>query len=176
MNHRDELEIGGCSAVKLAEAYGTPVHVVHENRLLKTAESFRATFKSIYPGKVSVHYAFKCNSIPGVINVIQKAGLKAEVMSPFELNLALNLGFKSHDIIVNGPCKPRTFLAACIHSGVRFIIIDSLEELSVFYVSVTRAKKDVCFSSSRRRIHFSGEKRNTFVSCLLSLPGIQCIP
>lgn len=48
-----------------------------------------------------------------------------------------------------------------------------LEELSVFYVSVTRAKKNVCFSSSEKRIHFSGAERNTYVSCLLSLPGIE---
>jgi len=66
-----------------------------------------------------------------------------------------------------------------IHDGYcqliynRIIERQFLEELSVFYVSVTRAKKDVFFSSSRKRIHFSGEERNTFVSCLLSLPGIQ---
>ena len=48
-----------------------------------------------------------------------------------------------------------------------------LDELSVFYVSATRAKKNVYFSSSRRRIHYSGEERETYVSCLLSLPGIQ---
>lgn len=48
-----------------------------------------------------------------------------------------------------------------------------LEELSVFYVSVTRAKKNVYFSSSKKRIDSKGEERNTYVSCLLSLPGIK---
>ena len=48
-----------------------------------------------------------------------------------------------------------------------------LEELSVFYVSVTRAKKDVYFSASRKRIHYSGQEKDTHVSCLLSLPGIE---
>lgn len=48
-----------------------------------------------------------------------------------------------------------------------------LEELSVFYVSVTRAQKNVCFSSSKRRIRYSGDERDTYVSCLLSLPGIE---
>ena len=47
-----------------------------------------------------------------------------------------------------------------------------LEELSVFYVSVTRARKDVWFSSSRKRIHYSGSEKDTYVSCLLTLPGI----
>jgi len=48
-----------------------------------------------------------------------------------------------------------------------------LEELSVFYVSVTRARKNVYFSSSKKRIHHSGVERDTYVSCLLSLPGIK---
>ena len=48
-----------------------------------------------------------------------------------------------------------------------------LEELSVFYVSVTRAKRNVCFSSSKKRILHSGVEKDTYVSCLLSLPGIE---
>ena len=66
-----------------------------------------------------------------------------------------------------------------IHNGFCQFVYDErierqfLEELSVFYVSVTRAKKDVCFSSSKRRLDYSGEERDTYVSCLLSLPGIE---
>lgn len=66
-----------------------------------------------------------------------------------------------------------------IDDGFCQLIYDSgierkfLEELSVFYVSVTRAKKKVCFSSSKRRIHYSGGEKETYVSCLLSLPGIE---
>jgi len=48
-----------------------------------------------------------------------------------------------------------------------------LEELSVFYVSVTRAKRNVYFSSSKKRIHHSGVEKDAYVSCLLSLPGIE---
>lgn len=51
-----------------------------------------------------------------------------------------------------------------------------LEELSVFYVAVTRGKKDVWFSSSRLRIHYSGRQNKTYVSCLLSLAGIEVDP
>jgi len=69
-----------------------------------------------------------------------------------------------HNEIINGYCK-------LIYNNKieRYF----LEELSVFYVSVTRAKKDVFFSSSQKRIHSSGQERNSYVSCLLSLPGIE---
>jgi len=36
-----------------------------------------------------------------------------------------------------------------------------LEELSVFYIAVTRARKDIFFSSNNKRIHYSGEERDT---------------
>jgi len=76
-------------------------------------------------------------------------------------------------------CGPCNFNHNRINNGFCRLVYNKkidrqfLEELSVFYVSVTRAKKDVYFSSSEKRIHFSGEERNTFVSCLLSLPGIE---
>lgn len=48
-----------------------------------------------------------------------------------------------------------------------------LEELSVFYVAVTRAKKDLFFSASKTRYNASGEKKMSKVSCLAFLPGIK---
>ncbi len=126
---RGELVIGGCSSVELADFYGTPLHVVNEERLSKTAHSFLQEIKSQFPGKFSVHFAFKCNPVPGIIRIIKDSGLKAEVMSEFELSLALGLGFKGEDIIVNGPLKTDSLLATCLTNEVRFINIDSLAEL-----------------------------------------------
>lgn len=50
-----------------------------------------------------------------------------------------------------------------------------LEELSVFYVAVTRAQKEVFFSASRKRYNSNGEIKNSKISCLLTLPGIQVL-
>lgn len=47
-----------------------------------------------------------------------------------------------------------------------------LEELSVFYVAVTRVKKDLFFSASKTRYNNNGEKKLSKVSCLAFLPGI----
>lgn len=76
-------------------------------------------------------------------------------------------------------CGACNFKCNNIRNGFCQLIYDSriekqfLDELSVFYVSVTRAKKNVYFSSSRKRIHYSGVEKDTYVSCLLSLPGIE---
>ena len=124
-----ELMVNGCSTVRLAEEYGTPLHVINEDRLEKTASDFRKSVETRYPGEVSVHYAFKCNSVPAVVQTIRRAGLKAEVMSEFELDLAGRLGFMSEEIIVNGPCKTDDFLRHCVESKTRFTVADSIEEL-----------------------------------------------
>ena len=47
-----------------------------------------------------------------------------------------------------------------------------IETLSVFYVAVTRARKQVYFSASKKRFGNRGET-NSKISCLLNLPGIS---
>ncbi|HLF32751.1 MAG TPA: hypothetical protein VI583_00850 [Cyclobacteriaceae bacterium] len=113
----------------IARRYGTPVHVVNLNRLAQNCLDFQNAFQKEYSGKVSVHYAFQCNPVAGIIRTIKGTGIKAEVMSEFELKLACNLGFRGEEIIVNGPCKTNSLITDCIQFGVRYLVIDSLDEL-----------------------------------------------
>ena len=124
-----ELITGGCNTIHLSNFYGTPLHVVNEARLTKTAEAFTEAIKSKYPGDIAVYYAFKCNPVPGIIKIIKNAGLNAEVMSEYELKLALKLGYHGHEIIVNGPYKTDRLITSCLENNVRFINVDSLSEL-----------------------------------------------
>lgn len=124
------LALEGHGLVGLAQAFGTPLHVVSANHLRGSAREFLASARAAYPGDVSVHYAMKCNGVPGVVEQIRAAGLGAEVCSGYELHLALRLGFSPADIVVNGPGKTATFLAACLAAGVKLIVVDSMEELA----------------------------------------------
>lgn len=125
--HDGKLVVVGCSAIDLAAQYGTPLHVVHEGRLEETARSFVTAATAHYPGVVSVHYPFKCNAVPAVVQTIRRAGMKAEVMTEFELALAFSLGFRNDEIIVNGPCKTDEFLSACLDERVGLLIVDAVE-------------------------------------------------
>jgi len=124
-----ELVIEGCNAIHLSNIYGTPLHVVNEARLKKTAEDFLESIKSVYPGEIAVHYAFKCNPVPGIIKIIKNAGINAEVMSEYELMLALKLGYQGYEIIVNGPFKTDRLITSCLENNIRLINVDSLFEL-----------------------------------------------
>jgi diaminopimelate decarboxylase len=128
-NSKGELIIGGCNAVGLGNFYGTPVHIVNEAGLRIKAYSFLETLISKYPGKVSVHFAFKCNPVPGIIKILKDERIKAEIMSEFELDLAFRMGFSGDEIVVNGPYKTDQLLIACLKNNIRFINVDSLFEL-----------------------------------------------
>ena len=125
-----ELMLGNHGTIGLAGRFGTPLHVVNEARLERTARGFIDAAAALSPGRSSVHYAMKCNSVPAVVETVLRAGAGCEVMTPYELELALRLGCPSRKIIVNGPAKSREFLDACVRADVRFIIADSLDELT----------------------------------------------
>lgn len=131
INSNGELTVSGVSTVELAKLYDTPLHIVNVERLRQTIKLFQESFKRNYPSKCSIHFAFKANTVPGNLATIKEEGLKAEIMSDFELELALKLGYTGEEIIVNGPYKPIEFLAKCIENEVKLIIIDSLEELEM---------------------------------------------
>lgn len=68
-------------------------------------------------------------------------------------------------------CDPCRYKQNC-----NFIVNDStdkkfLEELSVFYVGVTRARKQVFFSASKSSLDKNGNPTNSNISCFLKLPG-----
>ncbi|MFA6322934.1 MAG: ATP-dependent helicase [Candidatus Buchananbacteria bacterium] len=50
-----------------------------------------------------------------------------------------------------------------------------LEELSVFYVAVTRARKQIYFTSSEKQINYAGDEVDINDSCFLRLPGISFV-
>lgn len=52
---------------------------------------------------------------------------------------------------------------------------DLLDELSVFYVAVTRARKQVYIAASLNRYNSSGNLKKSKLSCFSSLPGIELV-
>ena len=129
-NSRGELYLNQFKLTDLTDSYNTPLYVLDEKRLIDRAEEFRKSALRIFQGGASVFYPFKCNSVPAVIYAIKNSGLSAEVMTDFELELALKCGFDPSRIIVNGPCKTEKFLYKCLKYNIRLMIIDSLSEFN----------------------------------------------
>lgn len=50
-----------------------------------------------------------------------------------------------------------------------------LDELSVFYVGITRAKKQVYVSASAKRLDYSGEEKESIFSCMVGITGVKLV-
>lgn len=140
---KGELQIEEFNTTDLANLYGTPLHVINESRLSFTADHFNKSMTSSYKGNVTVYYAFKCNSVPYVVSLIKNSGLGAEITTEYELELAILTGFSGNKIIVNGPNKTPEFLKKCFEYQVRFIIVDSLEELKLLDKITAQYKRKI---------------------------------
>lgn len=122
------LSIGGVSSRILVEDYGTPLHVLSESVLLETYQTFLDSFSAVYPN-VSLATSYKTNPVPHVINLLHSAGSHAEVISHFELWLALKLGVPPEKIILNGPGKNDAALEIAVDRRIEMINIDGPEEI-----------------------------------------------
>lgn len=112
----------------LAREYSTPVHVVDVEALSNNYEGFLRAF-STDRARVRLATSYKTNPVPYILDKLHEWGSLAEVISHFELWLALRLGLPGDRIIFNGPGKGRESLELAVRSNVRLINVDSIEEM-----------------------------------------------
>ena len=74
-------------------------------------------------------FSYKTNPLPGAIRALHRFGASAEVISHFELWLALQLGVPPGRIILNGPAKTLPALDLAVRHGVKLINIDGFAEI-----------------------------------------------
>jgi len=128
VNAAGHLAICGHDTVALALRYGTPLHVVNRRRLEKDFRRFADNFGRRWPN-VEIGYSYKTNPLPGVIRELHSIGAWAEVISHFELWLALKLGVSPDRIIYNGPAKSEERLRLAVAKGIRLINVDNIGEI-----------------------------------------------
>ena len=127
-NENGAILVEGHSCDDLADRYGTPLHVVSKSKLLETVRRFVRGVKSVYE-RTDVLYAYKANCVPAILEVIHKQDVGAEVISGYELWLALKLGVSPSTIVFNGPLKTVDGLRVAIREEILAINIDSLDDM-----------------------------------------------
>jgi len=102
------------------------VIVVLEKQLEKKFIELKSVLDQYYQNN-EVAYSFKTNNVPGICLTLKNLGAKAEVVSGFEYYLAKKIGFKSNEIIFNGPYKSDPELEKALRGGSLVNINDSGE-------------------------------------------------
>jgi len=112
----------------LVAQFGSPLHVVRAARLRDNARRFQA----VPPGAThgcEVFYSYKTNPVEGVLRLLHAQGIGAEVISPFELWLAKQLGVPPELTIYNGPAKSDDSIRDAVERGIQAINCNHREEL-----------------------------------------------
>ncbi len=131
-NADGEIEIGGVAVSALAAEFGTPLYVFDEadvrGRARRIRESFAAACESVGTHG-HVYYASKAFSSAGVLRWMVDAGLRVDVATEGELELALAAGVPAASIGLHGNNKSDGEIHRAVTVGVGSLVIDSLDEI-----------------------------------------------
>ncbi|MCB1738486.1 MAG: hypothetical protein KDI42_10195, partial [Gammaproteobacteria bacterium] len=130
VNASGHLSLQGVDLAALAASQDTPLQLVDKQTLQRNYAEFVGAFRALYP-RTELATSYKTNPLPGVLTALHEAGSHAEVISEFELWLAIRLGIPGDRIILNGPGKGPGGIRLGVEHGVRIINIDSLYEIEV---------------------------------------------
>jgi diaminopimelate decarboxylase len=125
------LEIGsngtlwsdGVDLAAVAAEHGTPLHIVRGDRLDANAAA------AVAAG--DVFYSYKTNPVPAVLGRLHASGVGAEVISPYELWLAIRLGVPGDRLLYNGPAKSPDSIRAAIRHGALLVNANSTSEAAL---------------------------------------------
>ena len=123
----NELIIDGVPAIAIIKEYGTPLFVVSKKQVIQNYNRFYELFSKYE--KVLIAYSYKTNYLPSICSILNQEGAGAEVVSGFELFLAMKLGVPSSKIVFNGPGKTDQEITMAIDYDIALINADSIEEL-----------------------------------------------
>lgn len=111
----------------LSIKYGNAFYLLESEHFEQNYRELSAVFKTYYP-KFNIAYSYKTNYTPKLVQIVDKLGGYAEVVSEMEMEIALKSGVKPTHIIWNGPIKNEDKVQELILSGGT-VNIDSIHEL-----------------------------------------------
>ena len=133
------LAFEGVSLASLREEWGSPLHVVLAERLRRNVSEFLA-INDTGRTRAEFYYSYKSNPIPGVLRFIHASGIGAEVISEYELWLALKLGVPPDRIVFNGPAKSVASVRDAVGRSIMLLNVNHREEIAV----VASAARELC--------------------------------
>ena len=153
VNSNNNIEIGGCDLVNLAETYGTPLYVIDETTIRTIAKQYKEAFASYE--KISMLFASKAFMTKAIVRILDEEGFGFDMVSGGEIYTAHTAGADMKKCVFNGNNKSYDELQLALNCGVGLISVDNFFELALL--------NDIAKSN------------NKVVEILLRVaPGIEC--
>lgn len=129
VDDRGHLIVGGMDAADLAARFGTPLHVIDEDRMRANCRAYVTTLAAAYPGAGQVVFASKALCTIASCQVACQEGLGIDVVSPGEILTALRAGVSPQALYFHGSNKTPDEIAYALEAGVGRFIVDNNYEL-----------------------------------------------
>lgn len=123
---RRGLSLGAVSLHEMLEKQGSPLLVLDVAALKRNARQFLGQQSG---AGLEVFYSYKTNPVSFVLSTLHAEGIGAEVISAYELWLALRLGVPPERIVYNGPVKSEASVREAIARGIGLITANHAEEI-----------------------------------------------
>lgn len=124
------LAYDGVDLASLRETWGSPLHVVLARRLRENVSEFLA-INEAGRARAEIYYSYKSNPVPRVLQLLHSLGIGAEVISEYELWLALKLGVPADRIVFNGPAKSTAAIRDAVARDLLLLNVNHHEEIDV---------------------------------------------
>ncbi|WAX56689.1 diaminopimelate decarboxylase [Jatrophihabitans cynanchi] len=122
------LVVGGCVVADLVAEFGTPLFVVDEGALRAHVRGFRDAFARRHP-RSTVLFASKAYPCAAVLGLMAQEGCGLDVAAGGELELARAGGADPATMVFHGNAKTDAELRLAIEAGVRYVVIDNLDDV-----------------------------------------------
>ena len=132
--------IENVSAEKIAKQFGTPSYVYSYDKIKNNINNFKKKFKTINP---LICFSVKSNSNLKILNLINKFGLGADVVSKGELTIALKAKIKPEKIVFSGVGKTIDELKFAISKKILLINAESENEITEIEKIAKKNKKKI---------------------------------
>jgi diaminopimelate decarboxylase len=127
-NEDGELYVEQVSSMELVKEYGTPLYVYSENGIRNNLGTLKESFQKYYR-KTRILYACKANTNLAILRVLNSEGAEIDAVSPGEVFLALEAGFKPEEILFTGTSVGEEEQTYLLSKGVR-MNVDSVSQMS----------------------------------------------
>lgn len=113
---------------RLAQEYGTPLYVYHEERFRTQIRQYRAAWQNAAPIN-RLTFASKANSTLAILKIAHAEGCLIDVASEGELRAALAAGIPAAACHLHGNNKSESELRFALEQGIGQVVADSSDEL-----------------------------------------------
>jgi diaminopimelate decarboxylase len=124
----NRLYFGDHFAGDLAREYGTPLYVYEEEVLRARCRELKNLLKR---PNLAVNYSMKANANVALLEIVRSEGLRVDTMSPGEIFLAMEAGYKPAEILFIGNNVSKVEMSYAIDRGV-LVSVDSISQLEYF--------------------------------------------